>query len=415
MYIRSNEPSASGPILVVNCGSSSVRLAVFDRQLRPTASAHAERLGDDGATAHISVPFGGQGRPVALEAGCSHHLAITTLIGALQRDDALPQPPCAIGHRVVHGGETFSRPSPVDANTLEAIRACAELAPLHNPVNLRGIECVTELYPESPQVAVFDTAFHQTLPEAAFRYALPARLYRDFGVRRYGFHGISHEHIARRTSELLDLPRESVCMISAHLGNGCSITAIENGRSVDTSMGLTPLEGLVMGTRSGDVDPGLFGFLLDKGFSADAIQHLLNRESGLAGLSGLSNDMRLLLAEAGDGHAGAELAVAVFCFRLARYIGAMMASLSRLDALVFTGGIGEHSATVRDRTLAHLSLPGFRLDDDSNRDHGQSSGGRIEAGDSRFRILVVPTDEEGEIARATADTLGLSADDSFTP
>ncbi len=262
---------------------------------------------------------------------------------------------------------------------IDAIEACSSLAPLHNPANLAGIHAMQALYPNCPQVAVFDTAFHQTLPEAACHYAVPHTLYRDYGVRRYGFHGTSHRWILHQASHRLRKPPEQTSIVSAHLGNGCSVTAVRDGQSVDTSMGLTPLEGLVMGTRSGDVDPGLFDFLLRRGYTAEDIHHMLNHESGLLGLSGVSHDMRTLTEAAADGHEKADLAVNVFCFRLARYIGAMMASLDRLDALVFTGGIGENSTLVRERTLARLGV--FGLTSEST--------------------MVIPTDEEQMIAQDT--------------
>ncbi len=258
------------------------------------------------------------------------------------------------------------------------------------------------LFPNVPQVAVFDTAYHQTLPERAYRYALPERCYSDWGVRRYGFHGTSHYFMAHEAARLLDKTPATTSIISAHLGNGCSITAIQNGLSVDTSMGLTPLEGLVMGTRSGDVDPGLFDYLASRGMSASDVHEMLNKESGLQGLSGQTNDMRTLCELADHGHEPSQLAIDVFCFRLARYIGAMTASLTKLDALVFTGGIGENSARIRQDTARHLRLLGIELDPDLNEHHGRWSDGRISSPDSRYPALVIPTNEELVIAREAA-------------
>ncbi|MDL0433096.1 acetate kinase [Marinobacter sp. TBZ242] len=384
-----------GTILTVNCGSSSLKVALFDAQLQKLASGLAERLGKDDAFATI------KGRPdrIELTAGATHESALRALVSALQDCGLLDAPPVAIGHRVVHGGETFRKAALIDEDVLTAIEDCANLAPLHNPVNLAGIRATTNLFPDVPQVAVFDTAFHHTLPQKAYLYAVPQRLYRDWGVRRYGFHGTSHQFMATEAARLLGKTPATTSIISAHLGNGCSITAIRDGNSVDTSMGLTPLEGLVMGTRSGDVDPGLFDFLANKGMNAEEVHRILNNESGLLGLSGQTNDMRALCELADHDHEPSRTAIDVFCFRLARYIGAMMASLNQLDALVFTGGIGENSSLVRKKTLAHLGLFGFTMDEELNAHHGSISDGQIEGADSRFRVLVIPTNEELVIAR----------------
>lgn len=386
-------------ILVINCGSSSLKLAVFNRQLERITSGQAERLGNPQAFATLASD---QHR-VELPDNADHQQALSAMVDELRARGHLKGKPTAIGHRVVHGGEQFREAVVIDESVLDAIKACADLAPLHNPVNLQGIEATTSLFPDVPQVAVFDTAFHQTLSPKAFLYALPRRFYQDWGVRRYGFHGTSHRFMLSEAARLLARDEASTSIISAHLGNGCSITAIREGRSVDTSMGLTPLEGLVMGTRSGDIDPGLMAFLDRKGMDADELDRILNRESGLLGLSGTTNDMRELESRADDGDSAAAQALDVFCFRLARYIGAMMASLERLDALVFTGGIGENSARVRRDTLAHLGLLGFHLDPDANQDHGRDSGYRINSDHSRFPVLVIATNEEAVIARAALE------------
>ncbi|SFM24332.1 acetate/propionate family kinase [Marinobacter zhejiangensis] len=390
------------PILVVNCGSSSLKIALFTCQDERLINILAENLSTPTARIRIS----GESGSTPVSGGGSHYEALNEIIGLLRQRGLIADAPAAIGHRVVHGGETFKEPSLIDAQVLDAIRSCSALAPLHNPVNLVGIEAAQQLFPGTPQVAVFDTAFHQTLPEHAYWYGVPQRYYRDWGVRRYGFHGTSHQFMAEEAARLLGKPVSETSLISAHLGNGCSITAIRDGKSTDTSMGLTPLEGLVMGTRSGDVDPGLFDFLSKKGLAIEEINRVLNRESGLLGLSGETNDMRTLAQLAEEGHAGARLAIEVFCFRLARYIGAMTASLSSLDALVFTGGIGENSALVRHKTLAHLSLLGLTLDEERNRGNGRLSECRIEGNASRYPVLVIPTNEELVIARA-AVTHGL--------
>jgi acetate kinase len=389
-------------VLVVNCGSSSLKLALFDGQHRKLASALAERLGQNDAFARVE----GREGTIPLDPGASHDQALNTLVTAFRDQGLMASAPTAVGHRVVHGGETFREAVLIDDDVIDAIEGCADLAPLHNPVNLSGIRATLAQFPEVPQTAVFDTAFHQTLPKRAFLYALPEAWYRDWGIRRYGFHGTSHAFMAAEAARLLGKTPATTSVISAHLGNGCSITAIRDGISIDTSMGLTPLEGLVMGTRSGDVDPGLFDFLRSKGIAADEVHRILNQESGLLGLSGQTNDMRSLCELAGHGHEPSQTAIDVFCFRLARYVGAMMASLSHLDALVFTGGIGENSAGIRAETINHLKLMGFEISPDLNNHHGEFSDGRIESPDSRFPVLVIPTNEELVIAREASRLAG---------
>lgn len=388
-----------GSILVVNCGSSSLKLAIFSSKCEFIASASAERLGQPDACAGVK----GKPTEITLPENATHADALSALVGYFHQNNTLTDDLLAIGHRVVHGGEAFSMPVVIDDNVIESIQRCGNLAPLHNPVNLAGIEATRSLYPGVPQVAVFDTAFHQSLPPTAYLYALPRHLYTDHGVRRYGFHGTSHQYMLSEAARLLQKHEADTSIISAHLGNGCSITAIRNGNSVDTSMGMTPLEGLVMGTRSGDVDPGLFDYLRRKGFSAQAVHNILNQKSGLLGLSGTTNDMRTLSEQADNGSEPAKQAIGVFCFRLARYIGAMMASLEQLDALVFTGGIGENSERVRAQTLDHLHLLGFKMDAQTNKLHGTASDSHIEAPASRFPILVIATNEELVIAQAALE------------
>lgn len=382
-------------VLVVNCGSSSLKLALFDQNEEKLASAIAERLNQQDAFARID----GDNRLVSLPACANHKQALQALVFAFQERQLMYGVPSSIGHRVVHGGETFREAVLIDNDVVEAINSCAGLAPLHNPVNLAGIEATRELFPDTPQISVFDTAYHQTLTPRAYLYALPQAYYRDWAVRRYGFHGISHFFMANEAARLLGKTPETTSIISAHLGNGCSITAIKDGLSVDTSMGLTPLEGLVMGTRSGDIDPGLFDYLRTQGLALEEVHKVLNHESGLLGISGQTNDMRTLCELAEGGHAPSSLAIEIFCFRLAKYIGAMMASLSHLDALVFTGGIGENSAQVREKTLSHLGLLGFIADPAMNQQHGHQTSGHIEQTASRFPVLVIPTNEELVIAR----------------
>jgi acetate kinase len=301
---------------------------------------------------------------------------------------------------VVHGGEAFRSSALLGAQALATIQQCTELAPLHNPANLIGIHVAQRAFPKLPHVAVFDTAFHQSMPPRAYLYGIPYPLYEQHRIRRYGFHGTSHEYVAGLTALCLRRPLEELQFITLHLGNGASACAVRHGKSLDTSMGFTPLEGLVMGTRSGDVDPNLHGFLAHHlGLDLAGISHLLNNESGLLGLSGASNDMRTLLELGLAGHERAQIAVEVFCYRLAKTLLGLGAALDRIDAVVFTGGIGEHAAPVRERTLAHLGLLGARLDPALNAEHGTSAGGRITREDSRLLALVVPTNEELSIAR----------------
>ena len=310
-----------------------------------------------------------------------------------------------MGHRVVHGGERFTRAARLDDDVVAAIEATSALAPLHNPANLQGIAATRTLFPALPQVAVFDTAFHQSLPPRAYRYALPEALYRDHAIRRYGFHGTSHAYISARADALAGRPGG---WLTAHLGNGCSTAAVWEGQSLDTSMGLTPLEGLAMGTRSGDVDPGLHAHLARQlGWSLEEIDRVLNRESGLLGLSGHSNDMRELEAAADEGHAGAALAVEVFCYRIAKSLAALSCALPRLDGIVFTGGIGENSPRVRENVVALLPHFGLALDAEANRETIRGREGRIDAlTPNRPALWVIPTDEEGRIADETRQLLG---------
>jgi acetate kinase len=306
------------------------------------------------------------------------------------------------GHRVVHGGERFTSSIRVDDAVIAALRSFSHLAPLHNPANVAGIEAVRAVLPDLPQVAVFDTAFHQTMPPHAFRYAVPEEWYLRHGVRRYGFHGISHRFVSERAASMLGRPPREVRLVTAHLGNGCSATAVRDGVSVDTTMGLTPLEGLVMGSRSGDVDPGLLGYLAGRtGTNVDELTQSLNVDSGLQGLSGVGNDMRTVVAAAGEGNERARLALDVFVHRLSKAIAGLVVGLQRLDALVFTGGIGENSAVVRSLVLGRLGFLGLAEDLDANADHGRHTGGRISLA-GPVEALVVPTDEELLIARDTS-------------
>jgi acetate kinase len=383
-------------ILVLNSGSSSVKYRLYDLADESVLAAGlVERIGEPAAA--------GQGGAVA-----DHREAIAEIVRRLETSGRLQaggEDLAGIGHRVVHGGEAFSTAARVDDTVIEAIRAAIPLAPLHNPPNLLGIELCRERWPHVPQVAVFDTAFHQTLPPRAYRYALPDACYRDLGLRRYGFHGTSFAYVTRRAADWLGRPSETLNLIVLHLGNGASAAAIRGGRSVDTSMGLTPLAGLMMGTRCGDLDPGVVLHLLQQGRSVAEVDRLLNRDSGLKGIAG-ANDMREVLARAEAGEPGARLAVEMYGYRIKHYIGAYYAVLGRLDALVFTAGIGEHSAPIRAGVCAGLEHLGIALDPAKNAAVGRDIAA-IQAAEGPVRILVVPTDEELEIARQTGAVIGL--------
>jgi acetate kinase len=310
----------------------------------------------------------------------------------------------AVGHRVVHGGEEFTGSVLIDDAVLASIEETAHLAPLHNPPNLAGIRAAMHALPNAPQVACFDTAFHSTIPQVAYMYALPYELYEKLGVRRYGFHGTSHRYVARRAAAMLGRDKYDINCITCHLGNGSSITAVREGRSVDTSMGLTPLEGLVMGTRCGDIDPAILFYLADNGYEFKALNDLCNKKSGVLGVSGTSNDMRTLIENSAAGNERAALAIDMFCYRVKKYIGAYHAVLGRLDAIVFTGGIGENATIVRAKICAGMEPLGIKVDRTRNED-ASSVERRIDANDGGIAILVVPTDEEGVIA---ADTYQLA-------
>jgi len=309
-----------------------------------------------------------------------------------------------IGHRVVHGGEVNHGPVLIDLSVMSKIGDLIPLAPLHNPANLKGVEIALNLLPEVPQVAVFDTSFHATMPPHAFHYALPYSLYKEHHVRRYGFHGNSHSYVAKRAAAMLGKPLESLNAVTLHLGNGASVAAIQGGKSVDTSMGMTPLEGLVMGTRSGDLDPAVHFFLMrEAGMSADEVETMLNSQSGLKGICG-SNDMREIGSLAAKGDQKAQLAMDIFCYRLKKYIGAYFAVLGRVDAIVFTGGIGENSALIRSATCQGLSGLGIVMDENSNSG-ASGKEAEIQEGQNVVKILVIPTNEELEIADHTVETI----------
>jgi acetate kinase len=389
-------------ILVVNCGSSSLKFAVIDPAARTeVVSGLAQRLG--GQDASITWKDASGRKHEDMIPGGDHAKAMREVYEGLKAR-GLASSIAGIGHRVVHGGQLFSASVVIDEQVEKGIEACFALGPLHNPPNLLGIRICKELFPGLRQVAVFDTAFHQTMPRHAYLYPVPYEWYEKHAVRKYGFHGTSHRFVSARTVGMLNLRGDDHAVIVAHLGNGCSATAIRNGKSVDTTMGLTPLEGLVMGTRSGDVDPALVAFMAERlGKDASAITDLLNKKSGLIGLSGVSNDMRSLLAECDKGNERAKLAVEVFCYRLAKQLAALAVPLGRLDALAFTGGIGENSVPVRAKVVEHLRVLGLVLDPARNAANGRDSNGRITT-DASVAALVVPTNEELVIA---LDTAGL--------
>ena len=393
---------AAGPgglVLVLNSGSSSVKFALlYPDTGERVLGGEAEETGTPEAVLRIRR-YPGDAVSEPLPDG-SYQAVISRILDRIA--DARPAPVIGVGHRVVHGGDRFSASTLVDDQVKAAIREFARLAPLHNPANLAGIEAVRAVLPNLPQVAVFDTAFHQTMPPRAFRYAVPEEWYTRYGVRRYGFHGISHRFVSEQAAVVLGRPPGELRLVTAHLGNGCSAAAIRGGVSVDTTMGLTPMEGLVMGTRSGDVDPGMFGYLAEQaGLSVDQLTDALDTASGLAGLSGVGNDMRAIQSAAAGGNEQARLALEVFVHRLAKAVAALVTSLDRLDALIFTGGIGEGSVEVRSLVLARLAFLGLSEDREANARHGRATDGRISR-DGPVLALVVPTNEELMIARDTA-------------
>ncbi len=399
----------AGTVLVLNCGSSSVKLALIDPATgdRPI-SGLAERVGTPDATLRLDID--GERTVTSLD-DPSHHGVIAKVLDvctgwAREHGSTV----VAVGHRVVHGGAAFTESVVVDDKVLQGIRDVSALAPLHNPANIAGIEGALEVLPDVAQVAVFDTAFHSTMPARAYRYPVPDSWYRDHGVRRYGFHGTSHQYVSQQAALVLGRPAEDLRLVTAHLGNGCSVTAVKGGESIDTSMGLTPLEGLVMGTRSGDIDPGLLTYLgTAAGLSAPDVLKALNSASGLLGLSGLSNDMRTLQQAAAEGHEGALLAIGVFCYRLAKYIAGYGVPLGGIDAVVFTGGIGENDQAVRATVVGLLGFLGLTLDEAANAER-TAPPGRLISRPGPVAAVVVPTDEELVIARDAARLSGATSE-----
>jgi acetate kinase len=408
-------------VLVLNAGSSSLKFQLIRTDQDRILSDGDDRLARgviDRIGGEALISFQAEGSPTRRTAAPvrDHRAAVETALRMVGEDAAVPgisgfRDIDAVGHRVVHGGERFSMSVLIDDVVLQQIEDTIDLAPLHNPHNLKGIRAVRDVLGAGvPQAAVFDTAFHHTLPDVAYLYAIPYSLYRRHRVRRYGFHGTSHRYVAYRYRKLTGQPRDRTRLITLHLGNGCSACAIAGGNSQDTSMGFTPLEGLVMGTRSGDLDPAILDYIAGKeGMGLHEVEMLLNKQSGLLGISGLTSDMRDLLAEAHEhDDRRARLAIEIFCYRIRKYIGAYLAGMGGADAVVFTGGIGENSAEVRARVAEGLEWMGLSLDAPANASHTAGTEGRISTDDSRLHAWVIPTDEELLIARDTARlVLGL--------
>ncbi len=394
-------------ILVINTGSSSIKYQLFDMERhRILASGVAEKIGEDiSVLTHWNVSA--KGEDVAkVEEGviADHHEGMNRILSLLidQKHGVVGDKSeiSAVGHRVVHGGEAFHSPTIIDESVIAAIKENIPLAPLHNPSNLMGIEVAGAIFPDSPQVAVFDTAFHQTMPMESYLYAIPFELYEKHRIRRYGFHGTSHAYVAERAAEYLVRPLDELNLITIHLGNGASMAALKNGISVDTTMGMTPLAGLVMGTRSGDIDPALTFFLADQlRMSVKEIDDLLNKNSGLKGICG-SNDMREVLRKKDAGDDRAEIALKLYCYRIRKYIGAYFAALGSLNAIVFTAGIGENSPYIRERCCQGLHKLGIEIDVEMNNKRSKEIR-EISLEGSETRILVVPTNEELKIAQET--------------
>ena len=394
-------------ILVLNCGSSSIKYKLFEMETKEVlAQGGIEKIGLTGSFLKLTLP---NGEKKILEKDIPEHTVGVEFIfqtltsaefGALKSLDELD----AVGHRMVHGGERFSQSVILNKEVLDAFTACNDLAPLHNPANLKGVNAVSALLPNIPQVGVFDTAFHQTMPAHAYMYAVPYELYEKYGVRRYGFHGTSHRYVSQRVCEYLGIPVEGSRIITCHVGNGGSIAAVKDGKCIDTTMGLTPLEGLMMGTRSGDIDAGAVTFIMEKeGLNATGISNLLNKKSGVAGISGVSSDMREVTAAANNGNARARLSLDMYFYRIKKYIGAYAAAMGGVDVILFTGGVGENQADCREAACSGLEFMGVKLDKEINNvTRGEET--IISTADSKVKVVVIPTDEEMMIA---SDTLEL--------
>jgi len=393
-------------ILVLNCGSSSVKYKLLDMVTNEVlGSGGVEKIGMKGSfLKHVRR----DGKKVMLKGEVlEHQLAVEYILGILtsEKHGAIKslEEINAVGHRVVHGGEKFNSSVLITDEVIQKIVECIDIAPLHNPPNLAGIHAINELLPNIPQVAVFDTAFHQTMPEYAYMYGIPYSLYKKYGIRRYGFHGTSHRFVSKRACEFLGLDYNNTKMITAHIGNGASVTAIENGKSMDTSMGFTPIEGLMMGTRSGDVDLGVVTFLMEKEMIGSAsVSTLFNKHSGVLGVSGISSDMRDIENAIADGNERAILAMEMYEYRIKKYIGSYIAALGGVDVIVFTGGVGENQTSTREYVCEGLAFMGVKIDNELNaRSHGKEV--LLSTPDSTVKVVVIPTDEEYMIASDTLE------------
>ncbi|HHU26889.1 MAG TPA: acetate kinase [Bacteroidales bacterium] len=397
-------------ILVLNCGSSSIKYKLFMMEKKEViAQGIIEKIGMKGSFLKVTLP---NGEKVMLEGEILEHRAgIEYILGVLLSEkygcikslDEID----AVGHRVVHGGERFNTSVLITEEVIDMLNECIELAPLHNPPNLKGIYAIQELLPDTPQVSVFDTAFHQTMPDYAYMYGIPYSLYEKYGIRRYGFHGTSHRYVSKRACEFLNVPYEEQRIITAHIGNGGSLAAIKNGKSIDTSMGMTPVEGLIMGTRSGDVDPGVISYIMDKErMSAQGISTLVNKFSGVLGMSGVSSDMREIEAAIKEGNKRAKLALDAYNYRIKKYVGSYAAAMGGVDILVFTGGVGENQAETRSDVCKDMAFMGIELDEELNASV-RATEVLISKPESKVKVVIIPTDEELTIAKDTVEILGL--------
>ncbi len=394
-------------ILVLNCGSSSIKYALYDMDSKTVmTSGGAERVGLDGAFVKVKLANGEKKKVMH---DIPEHTEGVKFIFSLLTDPEIGvikdlKEIDAVGHRMVHGGEKFNKSVLLTEEVLKVFEECTDLAPLHNPANLKGVRAVQELMPGLPQVGVFDTAFHQTMPKEAYMYAVPYELYEKYGVRRYGFHGTSHRYVSQRVCEFLGVKPEGKKIITCHIGNGASIAAVKDGKCIDTSMGLTPLEGLMMGTRSGDIDGGAITFIQKKlGLDADGMSNLLNKKSGMLGITGISSDMREIDAACEEGNEHAKLAIEMYNYRIRKYIGAYAAAMDGCDIIVFTAGVGENQASMREKVCEGLSFMGVKIDVEKNSGiHGEEAV--ISTPDSKVTVVVIPTDEELMIA---TDTMAL--------
>ena len=389
-------------VLVINCGSSSLKYQLIDSDTEAVlAKGLCERIGIDGRLAYQKA---GNDKEITEASMPTHKEAIQMVLEALtnEKTGAIKSlaEVNAIGHRIVHGGEKFASSAIITDEMIKAVEECNDLAPLHNPANLIGIRVCSELMPNVPQVGVFDTAFHQTMPAKAYLYGLPIEYYKNYKVRRYGFHGTSHSFVSKRAVEFLGLDKDNSKVIVCHLGNGSSISAVQNGKCVDTTMGLTPLEGVVMGTRSGSIDPAIVEYIAKKeNLDLAGVMNVLNKKSGLQGMSGVSSDMRDLRAAAAEGNEDAKNAIEVLCYGIAKYVGGYVAAMNGVDAIVFTAGIGENVGMIREKVCSYLGFLGVTIDAKANEAMGEEVV--ISGADSKVKVAVIPTNEELAICRDT--------------